>query len=251
MKKLSFNDKRITVLLKFLCENNKFTMAMVSHFFEDIDDYLLDIINKGLNFEGEHANGYFRINFKPDTFLDYGDRNSDMLEITKIIDGNKQVMNLYYGLLDRNTKPAEISPFVLMEIKGVFDETEILNENFEYRNTFFWAFTEKGELEMYYDNMTTNHYDQGIVPIKYPLRTDVLEESYPRKGIPQQIENNYNLFGDTLLMAPRKLPYYNAYKKMFENDVNDRRRRAFFGDDYEYYENKYNSLQDDTDDYEM
>ena len=130
MKKLSFNDKRITVLLKFLCENNKFTMAMVSYFFEDIDDYLLDIINKGLNFEGEHANGYFRINFKPDTFLDYGDRNSDMLEITKIIDGNKQVMNLYYGLLDRNTKPSEISPFVLMEIKGVFDETEILNESF-------------------------------------------------------------------------------------------------------------------------
>lgn len=229
MRKLVFNDKRITVLLKFLCDNDTYALSAVKYFFEDIDEYLLGIINKGLNFEGEHGKGYYRINYKPDTILNYGDKNSDMLEITKIIDGNKQVLNIYYGLLDKNTKPSDLSPFALMEIKGVFDETQVLNRNFEYRNTFLWSFTKNGDLELYIDNMTKNECSRALFSIISPLRTDVLEESYPRKERPLQIENNYNLFGDSLLIRSGELPYYKAYKQMFENEVLEDRRKAFFG----------------------
>ena len=200
MKKLSFQDKRLTVLLKFLCENDPVAREAVNYFFEDLDDYFLNIINAGLNFEGERGQGYYRINYKKDSLLNYNGKNSDMLEITKITNGNKVVLGLYYGLLHKGVTMEEMSPFVLMEIKGVFNQEEVLNEEFEYRNTFFWGTTKRGELERYMDSMIGNKATYSKFKITSPLREDVLEECYPRKQKPEQIENNYNLFGDTLLM---------------------------------------------------
>ena len=229
MKRLSFYDKRLLVLIKFLCENDKLAHGAVSYFFEDIDGYLMDIINAGLNFEGERGQGYNRINFKKDSLLNYNGKNSDMLEITKITNGNKVVLGLYYGLLHKGVTLEELSPFVLMEIKGVFNEEEILNEDFEYRNTFFWGTTKSGELERYIDSMIGNKATYSKFKIVSPLRTDILEDVYSRKQKPEQIENNYNLFGDSLLMRSGYLPYYNDYKQMFTNEVMQKRREIFWG----------------------
>ena len=79
------------------------------------------------------------------------------------------------------------------------------------------------------DSMIGNKATYSKFKIVSPLRTDTLEDVYSRKQKPEQIENNYNLFGDSLLMRSGYLPYYNDYKQMFTNEVMKKRREIFLG----------------------
>lgn len=223
-----FKDKRISVILKFLSQNDSLATECLKFFFQTFDQYLIDIINDGYNFEGEHGNGYFRINFTKDKIFNEPEVDGDMLELTSIIDGSKLVLNIYYGLLNKNATPESLSRYCLMECKGVFKQEEVLGEDFEYRNAFIWGINEKGEIERNIDNMIKNKFDYAVLPARYPLRTDVLEYNYPEKVKPKLIENKYNLFGDSLLIRSGNLPYYWAYKEMLCQDIQLKRRTEFF-----------------------